>query len=369
MERFSKRQIVEAGKAIVSFQPDWNEELGAAFRVAHAWRDGHLTPMRSLRQELSHRAKRVSRDALTAGRLKRFQSIRRKLKPGNLTLYQMQDIAGVRAIMPTMDAVDALTSVYLAGGTKGALVGSPKDYIAAPKADGYRSRHLVMKFDGDPDVTGGNRLTVELQIRTQLQHAWATAVEAVGLVRNENLKAGQGDPDWLRFFVLMSSEMAASEGFPLPPDASPDPGDNRAELRALAQRIEALQTLESYNQALRQTEGYLGLKGKSYLIRYDTSAKQVRVQPFSRTSRLANQWHADELSDDSNVVMVEIDKVDDLRAAYPNYFLDVRLFTERLRAAVVDTPIARPPEKRNLKWAKWLDFLHTYETPARRSGD
>ena len=43
-----------------------------------------------------------------------------------------------------------------------------------------------------------------MQIRTAIQHSWATAVEMVGLFRKESLKSGFGDIKWLRFFELVS---------------------------------------------------------------------------------------------------------------------------------------------------------------------
>lgn len=43
-----------------------------------------------------------------------------------------------------------------------------------------------------------------MQIRTAIQHSWATAVEMVGLFRKESLKSGLVDIKWLRFFELVS---------------------------------------------------------------------------------------------------------------------------------------------------------------------
>lgn len=66
------------------------------------------------------------------------------------------------------------------------------DYIAAPKVDGYRCFHRVFKFKEDSveeECFRGRR--VEIQIRTRLQHSWATAVEAVGLFRGEDIKGGK----------------------------------------------------------------------------------------------------------------------------------------------------------------------------------
>ena len=46
----------------------------------------------------------------------------------------------------------------------------------------------------------GIGLWIEIQLRTSLQHAWATVVETVDAFTNENLKFGAGSDDWKRFF-------------------------------------------------------------------------------------------------------------------------------------------------------------------------
>lgn len=351
--------LVHAGKVISGSHPDPTEELYDAFRIAHSWRNGHLPPMRKVRDELSGKVRRISDTGIAAGRLKRFQSMRRKLQRRNLSLYQMQDIAGVRAILANTAEVEQLASIYLSGGSRHEVIDAADDYIARPKRDGYRSKHIVLRFNGPDDITGGNRITVELQLRTRLQHAWATAVEAVGLVNNENLKGGEGNPDWLRFFELVSGEFAHEEQRPMVPGVPEGLEERRRELVEIAHRIDAIATLESYNETFRQTEGYLGLKGHSYVLQFDPETKTATVRSYSSFSRLSDQSLADDLNDRRNTIIIEIDKVGDLREAYPNYFMDVRMFTERLRSVMVttksgNTRMVKPPSK----WAKYLDFLY-----------
>jgi len=57
-------------------------------------------------------------------------------------------------------------------------------------------------------------LRVELQIRTKLQHLWATAVETMGTFLGQALKSRQGSQDWLDFFTLISSAFSFIEGTP-----------------------------------------------------------------------------------------------------------------------------------------------------------
>jgi hypothetical protein len=88
---------------------------------------------------------------------------------------------------------------------------------------------------------------IEVQIRTWLQHSWATAVEAVGLFLGQDLKAGRGDPQWLRFFKLMAAEFAAAEGCALPADVPDRPG-RLAQIKTLDQALNAAQTLEDLSR-------------------------------------------------------------------------------------------------------------------------
>ena len=71
-----------------------------------------------------------------------------------------------------------------------------KDYIEKPKEDGYRGYHLMGSFS----ASDGDNKTIEIQLRTKLQHYWATALEIVDLFTGQALKSNQGDDKWQQFF-------------------------------------------------------------------------------------------------------------------------------------------------------------------------
>lgn len=206
VSNYSKKEIVAAGKMLREKLPMLTEEpservaellernrfdYADCFRIAHSWRDAHMRPLLRVRQEMGGRIRTIERGAISAARLKRMAAIRRKLQRP-ITLYQMQDIAGCRAIFRSMKEVNRLTDFYFSGGSKHKIQ-DHDDYVTNPKADGYRGRHIILKFCGDGEDAIYNRQTVEIQIRTKLQHSWATAVEAVGLIREQNYKNGEGD--------------------------------------------------------------------------------------------------------------------------------------------------------------------------------
>jgi hypothetical protein len=329
---FSKRQVVEAGARLKGQYPQVSAELLEAFKIAHNWRACHILPMRHLRAELVGKVKKVGGDALTAARLKRMASIRAKLRRAPHNLYQMQDIGGCRAIVADQNAVNALLALYRSEPRH--VFVKENDYIANPRASGYRSHHLVYRFQGHGEnaALNSNAQYIEIQLRTRLQHAWATAVEAVGMVRGEDLKSGQGNGDWLRFFALMASEIAAEEGGVVVPNTPASDADRRQEIVALEKGLNALESLENYRKAVKISES-AATYSPFFLIQFDPQANQVTVRGVSPGASVTSLDVA-EASDKLNSVLVAVDKVSDLRAAYPNYFMDVGLFADQLRKVV-----------------------------------
>lgn len=168
--KFSKREVVAAGKYLATTLYQLTPEVREAFTVAHSWRTSCALPLHRVRHELRGKVSRGGGRGVTAGRLKRMQSIRRKLREYDRTLYQMQDIAGVRAILPSMSDVERVEGYFLKGDTPNSIV-KTNDYISSPKSDGYRSRHIILKFGGIGAEAEYSRHFVEMQLRTQLQHS------------------------------------------------------------------------------------------------------------------------------------------------------------------------------------------------------
>lgn len=334
--RYSNNQVKKAGKALAGdllWMPEREAEIVEAFRIAYNWRDSHAYPMRKFRYQLIGKIKRAKNPGITAARTKRMASIRKKLRRSTTQLVQMQDLGGCRAIMASIEGVAALLDIYRADVAHKIL--DDRSYIESPKGGGYRSHHFVFQFKATSDdeaAHDGRR--IEVQIRSGLQHAWATAVEAVGLVRGEDMKAGRGDPDWLRLFELVSSEFAEVEGCPAVPGA-PEKAARIAELTSLDRKLNAVTTLENLNQAFRYTQEYVTAGTKYFLIQYDNEARTVKVRGYADLLRGAEQYGMEERSEGARTtVLVEADKIDGLMEAYPNYFLDVRLFAQNMAKAI-----------------------------------
>jgi hypothetical protein len=345
VQLYSKREISNAGKLLAGTIPASamnDAEVRQAFKIAWNWRNSHILPMRKLRAELSRKAKLVNPLAVAAARPKRMKSIRLKLD--GRSLYDIQDIAGCRAIMPTIAEVRSVLSAYEDGARH--VLAKPYDYIAAPRDTGYRCYHLVYKFEGSTDEEREQfkHHYVELQLRTQLQHAWATAVEAVSLVRNEDLKHGVGNSDWLRFFNLMSSEFAEEEGCPPVPGVSENATERHKEIKELDKKLGAIKNLDSFKRIIERTARAEASRGTIFLIQYDPDREEVSIKTVPSYKVGSSQMGTAEEYESGKgrrieTVLVEVDAASDLRTAYPNYFLDVSMFVERVR------PIVSGPRK------------------------
>jgi putative GTP pyrophosphokinase len=111
--------------------------------------------------------------------------------------------------------VRKLEAEYRNSNFKHVLVSS-KDYIAEPKPDGYRGIHLIYRYS-NPRAPAYDGLSLELQVRTRVQHAWATAVETMGTFLGQALKSGQGEQEWRSFFAKASAALAIIEKSPAVP--------------------------------------------------------------------------------------------------------------------------------------------------------
>lgn len=340
--RFANRDIRRVGDAlrqeILWENPEDRGRAREIFAVANSWRDSHAYPMRRIRSELGGQLQKTGlrTSGITAARLKRMPSIRRKLRIHSAGLNQIQDLAGCRVIVPSIQDVREIIAFNLENSKH--EIYKPYDYIANPKTDGYRCYHRVFKFipSNDSEESFAGR-RVEVQFRTRNQHSWATAVEAVGLFRGEDLKGGSGHPSWRRLFELMSSELALAEESPEVP-GSPPRKDRMAELKELDKQLDAVAVLENLSQAFNYTELYRYDDDVRYfLIEYDKGSLTVNVKPYSTpmggTESLDNiEAEIESGRSKSNAVLVEADKIEALKEAYPNYFGDVQVFKTNLKS-------------------------------------
>lgn len=333
---FSKSQINKAGEILIVGEKDL-DKLIWAFDVLNNWRSCHGYPINTFQATLRQKLKAIDQNAIVAQRLKRLPSIIGKLwRENGMKLSRMQDIGGLRAVVSNLKGVYALDKEYRSSRFQHELVVKQcKDYIAQPKTSGYRSIHLIYRYKNAraPKYDG---LLLELQLRTKLQHAWATAVETMGTFLNHPLKSSEGPEEWLKFFSLAGSAFAHLE------NTSHVPGyEHLSRDETFSAVIEKIKELDVRNKLLAFTVAAERVntdkRGGSYhLILLDAINKNVTIRSFSQSNleQASKEYSEAEKriteGELLQAVLVSAGSIDNLRKAYPNYFLDTHEFVSHL---------------------------------------
>jgi putative GTP pyrophosphokinase len=330
--KFSRKEISRAGETMMTSSSQ--SEVNSALGKINTWRLHHLRPLKIMRNGLERLCKKHKvKPLFISQRLKRLTSIQYKLDLNeNMGLGGMQDIGGYRAVLKDADELKELKEIIEKAKLNHKLL-KVNDYINDPKDSGYRSIHFIYEYNSSSDTFNGLRL--ELQIRTKLQHNWATAVETAGIITNTSLKSSMGPDKWLDFFKIVSSLFAIKEQVPLL-EIHSDKTMKELMLECY-QNCEELQIIE-HLRALGATTRHLekqNFPGDYYLINIDIEKRKVNLNVYDSTS-LDNATDRyleleKEIEHSTNaVVLVSANSLRLLKKAYPSYFLDTSEFLTAL---------------------------------------
>lgn len=335
----SKSKINKAGK-ILTQDSFFNSEYQEALNLANRWRACHAYPINTFQATLRQKVKPCSGEPIVAQRLKRMPTIIDKLSRfPNMQLTTMQDIAGLRAILENVNDVRAVAQKYIDNKAFPHEFVDEYDYISHPRdIDGYRSHHLIYKYKNkqNPSYDG---LRVEIQLRTKLQHIWATAVETMGTFLGQALKSKQGDKEWLDFFAAVSSAFSFLERTPQVPRYS---HLSKKETIALVVQMEkelgAIEKMKNFSTVINS----IGSK-KSYtyhLLVLNSLEHSIAVYTYDRENfEKAMEDYTkfeSEAAKGSKLepVLVSAGPMENLRKAYPNLFLDISEFERTLMTLI-----------------------------------
>ncbi len=325
--KYTLGKVDKAGEVLARGSVDLSKQ--EAWSVLENWRAAHHVPLHYLAINLSRHARKVDKNVLLARRLKRAPAIFAKLnRETGMQLRRMQDIAGCRAILPTLEKTKLLSESFQKSAQNHELI-RVKDYIAVPKKSGYRGIHLIYRFKSyDPKNTAWNGRSVEIQIRSMHQHIWATAVEIVGMMTKQALKASKGEQEWLSFFKIVG------DGFAYLDRKELVPVDVRKEITSKAKKLDVIKKLATYTYAIEKTQK---ASANYYLLVIE--GMQLTIEGF-KDSELADRAYAAaerRLVDvhGSDVVLVGAESFHKLQRAYPNYFGDSQKFLKTLESIFI----------------------------------
>lgn len=352
--KFSGKEIDRAGRKFMDTDTILKDkkEFDRIMDVLSSWRFCHEEPLNDALRILKNTVRPNDKNAIFAKRLKRHVSIYNKLRRfPQMTLRNMQDIGGCRAILKSekklRKSVRDLKNCPEFQTASGRV--RSKDYIKNPKPDGYRSYHLVGRFAG----SNTKPRNVEIQLRTRLQHHWATALEIVDLFSGQALKSNQGNPDWERFFAQTSRQFAVMDDISSFLDLAQTDQfrlygarvrkqkplmQSCREVQKYMKKLKVIKKFEAFASSIdildKQIQEYD--KSSYILLKIDTLKKEVSTSVFKKgdTELASQEYIAAEKQaahrDDYVIALVSTSKVGGVKEAYPNFFADSSDFLTRL---------------------------------------
>ena len=276
-----------------------------------------------------------------------MRSIVRKLQRDNnrFKLGALDDIGGCRLI------VGSVREVYEAAQILDDLLEHRKikDYITAPQRSGYRSYHAIYKVP-----VGGITYRIEVQIRTRLQHLWATGVEAVGEVygleyKSPDVRASlEGEEQKRDRFLMLSSHLfALEEGQPGVPDVTGDLAVVKREISAICETTHLLDDLRVARSGIvvqadsDERDEYFLLCLSREIQFFDVVGFPEFQAANDEYQRLEKEALRIEDGNDvviaepefDNVVLVKAESAEAIKSSYLNYSLGVDDFIRQVELA------------------------------------
>ncbi|WP_085721143.1 (p)ppGpp synthetase [Pseudomonas sp. B22(2017)] len=314
----SKSRVNKAGNCVRD-KSATKEDLD----IIETWRAAHRGVLNTFQAILRTRTKHT--DITVAQRHKRKNTIFNKLRRfPSMNLARMDDVAGCRLIFKSVEELNSFREGFHKARFKHKRRNNEEkyNYLLFPKKTGYRGIHDVYEYDVN-SIAGQNLagLYIEIQYRTLVQHAWATAVEVIGFITESQPKFQEGDKRYEHAMALASEMLArAHEGLKGP---FPDLTDREIleEFLKVDHELSLLQTLRGLNQVKSQISD----KRNTILIFSETGELEVKSYRDAPDA-LRALFDLEKQMPDKDIVLVRADSSEEVRLAFRNYFSDAREF-------------------------------------------
>jgi len=236
----------------------------------------------------------------------------------------MDDVAGCRLIFPNISDLYAFRGTFHRArfNHKRRNDIDKYDYIKQPKPTGYKGIHDVYVYDVN-SATGKHLkgLMVEIQYRTKIQHAWATAVEVIGFITESQPKFQEGDTRYQDAMALASEILARAFESTHGPFPHKEGIELVRDFLRLDKELKLLKTLQGLNSA----DSIVSTNRNSILIfspSGDLEIKTYRDAPEA----LRALFQLEKEHPEKDIVLVRADTSEEVRFAFKNYFSDAQDF-------------------------------------------
>lgn len=314
----SKSRVNRAGNAVRENAAEIEDYL-----IIDEWRAAHRAVLNTFQAILRNRTRGTN--ITVAQRHKRRSTIFDKLiRFPEMQLARMDDVAGCRLIFQDIDSLNRFRSNFHEARFHHKRKNDPNkyNYIKHPKSTGYRGIHDVYSYDVNSESGKHLKgLLVEIQYRTAVQHAWATAVEVIGFITEDQPKFEKGDGRYIQAMALASEILARAYEEEKGPFPERTDIEVVKEFLAIDKELNLLGMLRGLNAASAEVSE----NRNSILIFHESSELEVKTYR-SATEALTALFELEKELPDTDIVLVKADTSEEVRFAFKNYFSDAQDF-------------------------------------------
>ncbi|MDO8723529.1 MAG: RelA/SpoT domain-containing protein [Syntrophales bacterium] len=240
-----------------------------------------------------------------------------------MQLSRMDDVAGCRLIFSSIDDLYRFRKTFHEARFHHERRNNldKYDYIKSPKTTGYRGVHDVYVYDVNSETGRALKgLMVEIQYRTNIQHAWATAVEVIGFITESQPKVQEGDTRYQHAMAPTSEILARAFEDQNGPFSDMTNIDLVTEFLKIDKELGLLNMLRGLNSA----DTVIGNRN-AILIFSESGILEVKTFRDA-TEALCNLFQLEKDMTGRDIVLVKADTSEEVRFAFKNYFSDARDF-------------------------------------------
>lgn len=163
--------------------------------------DGFVMKLESIKKQYILAGKKNPIESVY-GRVKTPKSILAKLKRMNMDFSEIRNLSDIGGIRITCKYIQEVYEIFeLLKSRKDIEIFWIKDYIENPKPSGYRSLHLITKYNAET-IDGRITINIEFQIRTLAMHLWASIEHSLKYKYYRNI------PDNIKLRLIEASRIA-----------------------------------------------------------------------------------------------------------------------------------------------------------------
>lgn len=308
------------------------------------YRTSHKTLISKVFEDLCSFSTKIHGQTIVTYRLKRFESIIKKLdRYPKMKFSRMWDIGGCRCIVRNNREVYRLADLIRSN----FIVKKEYDYIKEPQKEGYRSLHLFV-------TTENSDKTIEVQIRNQRDHNWATLVEISDLIFDAGLKEYSKNKDLLHFHYLLSKDEL-----------------NFEEKQKIATTLRKYKYFEKLNKIFARNnpivrEQWIKIKNqpvrKKYFLLEVTKDNPPIIKSYSTFGEAENEYFkAYKVNKNANIVLTHLpsSNFNDISVSYSNYILTFHSFLTDCLNILEDLIVESKVKAKHIALAQNFELYHS----------